>query len=153
MIDADHITFNDDGTAWWLPIDNEFGTDVLIDSLRDDEESGESFPIEVECEHQNARTISGVPGDGDDWQCDECGSDDGSPSYGLIHRVSVIPGMVLPIHALVSSRHTSSYIAQTGFTRSDRWFLIDRNADNAELINLPPAARSGMFAVKLKVSA
>ena len=50
--------------------------------------------ISVPCEHPNARTICGVPGDGDDWICDDCGADDGSPD-GTV-EVEAIVRKVLP---------------------------------------------------------
>lgn len=61
-------------------------------------------------------------------------------------RVSVVPGMVLPISDRLDSSRPESYVARmrSGF------FLIDRATDTGTPVTLPSAARPGMWAVQLR---
>lgn len=151
MILADHISFNDDATAWWVPDPGEWtdygsilneldrpcglcdgaGCDDPVDfyqCLVCDGTGRHTFTIEVEVPRitmwdTNARRT---------------------------FRVSVVPDMVLPIvdiwptDAPAIFHDPSSPVSEWWWTYAvpDGWNMP---------ITLPPAATPGMFAVKLQV--
>jgi hypothetical protein len=181
MTVADHIHFNDDGTAWWVvrkcpeprgqqsmhtdcnvgatildqPCDTCGGEGVVDDLDNDgavvtcewcDGTGRHTFTVEVECRsayHEpTARRVHG--------ECHYC-------KYGIrTHHVSVVPGMVLPIteDTDVVPKHDPHIIQFDGRCGGEPFVeFVPCNGRGLtdDPIALPPAARPGMWAVKLEV--
>lgn len=190
MIPADHIHFNDDGTAWMIvrefverndrwwdsarylsdldrPCDTCDGVGCSMNGL----ESGDHGPLA--CEHLgccpdciDGRHTFEIEVEG--CVCDsEHGYVDSCPGNQW-HRVSIVPGMVLPIYGVPMPLGTGRatdwgdademmlFVESTpqpfiGIMQvSGTAYLVD--VGQAERITLPPAAKPGVFAVKLTVS-
>jgi hypothetical protein len=149
-IPADHWHDNGDGTAWWVwraneAFDGETGEDYIhpldrpCDSpdcrggeIQYPEWEGETQPC-PDCDGTRRHTF-GVAVEG--FQC-ELFRDDG---LVVTHRVSVVPGMVLPIVEYVTQMNPE--VRKLGVS-------IDGAIQQG--ITLPPAAKPGLWAVKLAV--
>ena len=119
MIPADMFHDNGDGTAWWIPRDDEFGSDVLIDAIRDDmrpcdacDGSGWTDAVRIvgrvpcrACDNTGRHTFAIEVAQSSFWSKDEqikyridpCDDADCCQRPPAAFRVSVVPGMVLPI--------------------------------------------------------
>jgi len=162
MIPADHIHFNDNGTAWWVlhrayeavgfskrfdrPCDTCVswgGRGMSFKNCRDCDGTGRhTFTIEVEPSNLG----ESLPGRTDLYPPDEL------PSQ---FRVSVAPGMVLriismsaacaddapPLPFIISPVRRGEATVIAGYP----------DADHETVITLPPDAKPGMWAVKLNV--
>jgi len=122
---------NQDGTAWLIV---------------DEPPTRHTFPIEVEC---------GTCCDRSEW----CGFNDDGPnnpdcSTGReFKRVSVVPGMVLPIitgHPYGPFSHVDGYLSLESSGRAQCW-QIDGIQDSV-VVELPPSAKPGRWAVQLRVA-
>lgn len=163
MIPADHWHDNDDGTAWWVwdgngtahppayldvldrPCDTCADIDVRGGTPRRDPgciNGRHAFDVEVECGVAMCR--NGNPGYWEDGG--KCGYCDGSTIQS--RRVSVVPGMVLPI---VHHLDWLSDLRCVEFDKDGDYQLWDGRG-NPTPATLPPAARPGMWAVKLRVA-
>ena len=175
VIPADHITFTDDGHAWWVckPVHRAGVTNTVGDDYDDPSwfmwldrpcdtcggqgflympEDGipceadcidgrHTFDIEVEC--AVPMCANGVPGYWEDGG--ECGYCEGTTIRKL--RVSVVPGMVLPVNAILDLETAAPQ------------FLVDEDGDVFGVgvgvddgDDFPPAAAPGTWAVKLRVA-
>jgi hypothetical protein len=166
MIPHDRIHFNDDGTAWlveealpdspsgWPATRNDYPCDTCVSwggrgmsfkNCRDCDGTGRhTFEIEVACEACGDRHDIPI----------------GNSSGGATYRVSVVPGMVLPIHDhdnLLDGDTALDHDWQPHITVSaDQALLCVRDARYTDdwderAITLPPAAKPNMRAVKLRV--
>jgi len=172
MTVADHIHFNDDGTAWWV-IDGPGLRSSDIDSVRYLSDYDE--PCDT-CGGEGV--VDDLDNDGAvvtcEW-CDgtgrhtftvevSCMGDTERCRYVMTEhehtiRVSVVPGMVLPIHDrdnLLDGDTALDHDWQPHITVSaDQALLCVRDARYTDdwderAITLPPAAKPGMWAVKLE---
>lgn len=146
MIPFDHITFDGD-TAWWVPSDL-FGPTPGIDIKRLDR------PCDTcdGCKHLCTDGVNAIP-------CPDC--IDGRHTFEIKvgpmycehgrftkrHRVSIVPGMVLPIYGPHMQR---GEVVKFISTRKGGPWLNDRGQPPRP-VTLPPAAKPGMWAVQLKV--
>jgi hypothetical protein len=155
VIPADHISFNDDGTAWWIPswpftvgvvrqldrpcdtCDGAMSRRVVKETMRPHGciDGRHTFDIEVEADYFIGPMHHHI--------------------LAEVHRVSVIPGMVLPIHNECPDEKPIEHVCQA--YQDERWILhLDwkklKIEPSERQIALPPAAAPGMWAVKLKVA-
>lgn len=152
MIPADHITFNDDGTAWlvfnviaplydpWSPLDRPCdtcgGEGILIHSV---ENNWMKCPAQcINGRHTFDIEVALPTHDDPNCRCWAC--HDRSRTY----RVSIVPGMVLPIKNTYEGRGAIYMM------RNDTPFIATQAA--VDDVTLPPAAAPGMWAVQLKVA-
>ena len=72
----------------------------------------------------------------------------------VAHRVSVVPGMVLPIHQAQGPIPETEFIADWGdrFLGQPRWVLMPKetSSDAGQTVTLPPDAKPGMWAVQVQ---
>jgi hypothetical protein len=148
VIPASHISFNDDGTAWW----------VIDTTTTPDYEWALDRPCDT-CDEVSPWLTNIVP-------CKDCDGA-GRHTFDIVvadrllphlpfatYRVSVIPGTVLPIRQQqgLQCEYVGQWIARVG----DRWLIQECDGVNLTthpaLITLPPAAAPGLWAVKLKVA-
>jgi len=157
MIPADRIHFNDDGTAWlveealpdspsgWPATRNDRPCDTCGGSMYVWPE-GSSFRSNTpcpDCDGTGRHTFT-IEVENDTYLID--------PSF--TYRVSVAPGMVLPIVSTGGAYLTSSAIvlADEGPVGSAVIVRISGPlVTYHEIVTLPPAAKPGMWAVKLNV--
>ena len=163
MIPADHITF--DGDTAWLVCPNEYtGTD-------------DEAWLFLSFWHGSDRPCDTCDGMG--WRPDRynansslrCHCIDGRHTFEIeveqveppiapgryslrqvwrTYRVSIVPGMVLPIWRGHPPTEVRRFIAAWG----DGWALVDRDTNTGPIIAaFPPAAKPGMWAVKLRKAA
>ena len=152
----DHIAFTDDGHAWWVGAPSTYlldlvrpcdfcptwfhggndGSSPLGKRCPDCGGSGRHvFTIEVDC-----LCASYVDGP---YKSGPCGG------TGFVrHRVSVVPGEVMPIYDTDNrGAHPLAIVsAPSGFFRLDR-----DSSDDDYRVELPAAAEPGMWAVKLRI--
>ena len=161
MIPADHITFDGDMAWWVLDEDYEFDSvharslDRPCEWCQRHLSSGawpncpdcngtgrHTFQIEVECD---------VCADRAEW----CGFDGiGNPlcSNGTVAlRVSIVPGMVLPIVSAEQYRNDMSLRGPFVIAYSDGTTSVYHNTSDIRVTPLPPAAKPGDWAVQLNV--
>jgi hypothetical protein len=155
VIPADHISFNGDGTAWVV-------TERMMNTGLDAVVAG---AFDRRCD-----TCGGTlaQGQAPDDRCPDCGGtgrhtftvevgtytpngipDDPSIAiYCERRRVSVVPGMVLPI-----VEHGTEANGYPFITKGLGWVMhhIPKAKAVRSVITLPPAAAPGMWAVKLAV--
>lgn len=190
MIPADHISFNDDGTAWLVtaaqphsclgcgrtlldqtgcpgrtmhvahitrpldrPCDACAGTAAnLLDELDDDHSFFKSEPCPDCVDGRHAFTIE-VECDGPVHRSDRpCLN---GCAYGaLTYRVSVIPGMVLPVYGEDPGDWPDMLTADKlcVIIKNDGTAVLWDGAGDFTSLTLPPAAAPRMDAVKLKVA-
>ena len=191
-IPADHISFNDDGTAWLVFDDDSWRVaggpywwhlDRPCDHCKND------GPWTIDCgciDGRHTFTIEvGRPAngwhperDGDpDCKCSACtgeacwqyhpfgghcdhdsidrhdGKECDDPEFRT-YRVSVVPGMVLPIYADFPGYDVPQWIDVSDYYGDGVIMasLQTQGLANPPFITLPPAAAPGMYAVKLKVA-
>jgi hypothetical protein len=153
---TDHISFNDDGTAWWAlgswtlddsppvkHLDRPCGScggsgyvsdEMVIDAPCPDCDSTgrHTFTVEVE---QLCDTLANA------LRCDL-----------ITFRVSVVPGMVLPI---VDNSNDWEHGHIDHIDMMDETAILRTNTEgfcqDGEIITLPPAAKPGTCAVQLQV--
>jgi hypothetical protein len=154
VIPASHISFNNDGTAWYVfsesakwwadikdrPCDTCLGTKLRVVSSPDGSEVYHGPGPCPDCNGTGRHTFTIEVA----WQTEVDAYE--SQSY----RVSVIPGMVLPIvdgdqcpenpHVAMNPDGTSWHCNGTPY-----------DGDRQAMVTLPPAAKAGMWAVKLKI--
>jgi hypothetical protein len=158
MIPADHIHFNDDGTAW-VVCPNEYteGSNRPCDSC----DGTGAHIADEELDDVNIPWIT----DPDTTELFDCPDCDGTgrhsftievevgdmrwdriPSPPLTLRVFVVPGWVLAIYL------TRDFSQQVGISidHDGTAHLVAANGSSAP-ITLPPAAKPGMYAVQVKV--
>jgi len=149
MIPASHFLDNGDGTLWlvfdpmrlgpWPDFDRPCDrcaqdfTNMVTRETHDCINGRHTFTVEV-----GTYTPNGIPDD---------------PSIAIYcerRRVSVVPGMVLPIVENAEwDGTTSPIICRSTFDRD--YFLRLPLPSHNEHITLPPAAKPGMWAVQLQV--
>ena len=191
MISADHFRDNGDGTAWWVLTENDCfiewdiprwfnrpcnlcdGGAFEIDSGFNDGvcpdcngTGSHTFDVEVECWHDCKRFGGSVPGwaRGSGWDWVPCWCDG---TFKIALRVSIIPGMILPIirgacPAPTNSPHRPAHVHlaepsddnqdQSGICKEDCDLVWDNPWKSQNLVTLPPAARPGMWAVKVRIA-
>ena len=154
MIPATHFRDNGDGTAWW----------VLTASDTIDPATGENYidtldrPCGV-CGGERLR-YDGIH------DCDICdgtgrhtiGAEvveyepygDSVRRHSVTYRASVIPGMILPIRDNETDYDPPNHSGDV-FICADGTAYIDTPEDYMTDVTLPPAARPGMWALKLRV--
>ena len=157
MIPADHITFDGD-MAWW----------VLGPWTQDD--SPPIRQLDRLCDTCNGagQVPFGLPSNGPE-RCPDCINGRHTfkievqwpvcePECSVIHpgktyQVSIAPGMVLPIverHPFGPMTHADGYVLYLPDGTGQLWQTPARN--DGAIIALPPAAKPGMWAVKLRVA-
>lgn len=153
-ITKDHISFNDDGTAWLVDIHRWGGSIYRLDRPCDYCQRNDLSPMSaigfvcpamcIDGRHTFTIEVEEPLGRGDVFP---------DPGWFTTHRVSIIPGMVLPI--VGSADHDPGELcAIVEITDDGEHCLWPEGIDNhfdVEWITLPPAAAPGMWAVKLKV--
>ena len=113
----------------------EDGYDVCPDCI----DGRHTFTVEVACDFCNGNTPPPNVVAPPCWKC--AGRKSGA------HRVSIAPGMVLPVQA-----DPSPGSAKIGFDGVSFWhYNTTTEPWTHERVTLPPAARPGMWAVKLAV--
>ena len=164
MIPADHIAFNNDGTAWWvIPADSDLTPSFLrtfdrpCDTCGGD---GQTEDFENDCDEPQP--------------CFDCDGN-GRHTYKIvvtldnyvmsIHRVSVVPDMILPIESRAGFKYKPNVITINPRTGTIRLWLpteptpksripMQPGLTNAAIMQaeFPAAARPGMLAVQLRVA-
>ena len=155
MIPADHWHANDDGTAWWVCVGDvqpASGQDEVLWELDRPCETCDGTGEIVEAHGTSGFDVT------DCWSCD--GTDRHTFDVTIVagelcdeypFRVSIVPGMVLPIGKLGQIGSRAHIVADTDFGGEpvfDYWDGVDWHND----ITLPPAAKVGTWAVKLRVA-
>lgn len=159
MIPASHISFNDDGTAWYIPhhelwkrnphfIEDYWKRlDRPCDNLCGD--IGESCDDCINGRHTFTIEIDG-------WYDEAAGAFVGAVRGNRTLRVSVVPDVVLPIYDECPDEKPADHIchAWAGGQQSAEWWYhrsFDYTDWTERQITLPPAAEPGMWAVQLQV--
>jgi hypothetical protein len=165
-IPADRFLLNDDSTAWvvgesldwWMTIDHPCDTcdgqtryegDGFVCSA-DCIDGRHTFPVEVECPNIECGDVRVGP-------CPKCGNRN-APRRRDTYRVSIVPGMVLPIVSKPSDLDVPC-VTLLGAWR-DRMVGMHWHKPHDEwempgtvITDLPSAAARSQYAVKLKVAA
>lgn len=161
MIPQDSITFTDDGHAWLVitygkpqnwPVFNDRPCDTCEGSWEavsfpSDEQDGEIVYALRRCPHcidgRHTFEISTYC----EQQCDVLPCKFVGDCSGGVRtlRVSVVPGMVLPLTRGDECPY-APHICLDDLGRWDHW-----DGTRSRIITVPPAAAPGMWAVKLKV--
>lgn len=158
MIAADRIVFNDDGTAWCIwkaneAFDGETGEDYIHSLDRPCDACGGTALGLWDLRHAQDPCPDCIDGR-HTFDIEAPCQDDGCSGTSL-YRVSVVPGMVLPLVAIDEHNIVGRYIVQT--QPSARWWGIDNSTfpiqriGSDDDITLPSAAAPGVWAVKLRV--
>jgi hypothetical protein len=157
MIPADRIHFNDDGTAWWVMDEAPHRGLNAIDRPCDTcggsmyvWPEGSSFRSNTpcpDCDGTGRHTFT-IEVENDTYLID--------PSF--TYRVSVVLGMVLPIYGEDDMgdrlpQEWMPHITINSFNAAQQWWRNPKCPDEwaNDGITLPPAAKPGMWAVKLEV--
>jgi hypothetical protein len=154
MIPRTNIEFNEAHTkAWWV-VPTLFGMPFVEfpDGFMDVRNA-----FDRQCDTCKGGILE-VKGDGMEWlvDCPDCLNGrhtftiDIESDEGVIYckRVSVVPGMVLPL--LDGDKKGNKYPPDAIYhTNGDGWWLA---SDFNNILDLPSAAKPGMWAVKLKVA-
>lgn len=162
MIPADHVIFDGD-TAWWVLPWTQASAPPIAN-------------LDRPCDEYACNDGSWLDGDGDIvCDCEECHGS-GRHTFDIevradyyiapmhhhvladVHRVSIVPGMVLPIvdgNIAEELDRNDRHIMSNGdgtFRFYEAGWWDHPNIDDDYLVTLPPAAKPGMWAVKLKVA-
>jgi hypothetical protein len=152
MIPQSAIHFNPDGTAWSVGDDLDklifdlFDLAVQLIPRKRNELAvlaGAAWTVEVEC------TGTLQPNDQGGLTCDG-GCADAYPWGTVSYRVSVVPGMVLPIVAWGQRREIEPPYLVTQLP-PPMAIYVDADRIARATVTLPPDAKPGMWAVKLQV--
>ena len=169
MIDAEHWHDCEDGTAWWVTDSNVafidytgadrpcggcdgrkwcLGNDTpgLYDAIACPDCNGtgrHTFDVEVGCSVRCSPADHLFQGGA---TCSVCNG-----SSMLTYRVSVEPGMVLPIVNYGEHNIVGRYIVTN--VESDSFYMMQNETFpvTSELITLPSAASPGQYAVKVRI--
>jgi hypothetical protein len=142
VIPADHFIMNPDGTAWWVPDNSSLG-DVGGDMMKALDRPCDS-PDCIDGRHTFTVEVA--------WQTEV------DAYESETHRVSVVPGMVLPIvgtvgaFAVLWENHDPNPCI---LWKPDNVYRVGPKllvGNTLTPITLPPAAAPGMRAVKLAVA-
>lgn len=156
MIPADHIAFNDDGTTWLVFGDDDNERMFLPAEWADDldrpcDTCGGNWQDYLEPLDRDGNVVSPCP------DCHGTGrhtfdievADERRPwpEHHKTYRVSIVPGMVLPIvDRRMQPTTPTGPVILLGFNGPSIW----TESTGHQPINLPPAAAPGMWAVLLK---
>ena len=160
MIPADHWHDNGDGTAWVVVTDNEARDDQgPLSADRPCDTCGGNWQDHMEPLDMNGNIVSPCPDCIDGRHtfdvAVECRCSWNQHETGHPYRVSIVPGMVLPITAALSKappRHSGIEMVHENAVLRLHTDHVSWDSWQYHSANLPSAAAPGMWAVKVKIA-